>query len=62
MKKGSIHQMVKDDMRAWHAGVSSWEGESDINSRSIGIELDNGGELQNYPPFPTVQIESLITL
>lgn len=61
-KDGQIYQMVKDEMRAWHAGVSSWEGESDINSRSIGIELDNGGETQDYPPFPGVQIETLIDL
>ncbi len=61
-KNGQIYQMVKDEMRAWHAGVSSWEGESDINSRSIGIELDNGGETQDYPSFPTIQIETLISL
>ena len=37
---GQIVQMVEESRRAWHAGVSSWQGESDMNSSSIGIELD----------------------
>ena len=40
---GAVTQMVEEDRRAWHAGRSSWEGDSDINSRSIGIEVHNPG-------------------
>lgn len=54
---GQITQMVKEDMRAWHAGVSSWHGETDINSRSIGIEIQNLGHNQGYPDFPQVQMD-----
>jgi N-acetylmuramoyl-L-alanine amidase len=41
---GSIWQMVEEQQRAWHAGAGEWAGCSDINSRSIGIELDNRGD------------------
>lgn len=57
-KEGLIYQMVDDDKRAWHAGVSLWNNESDVNSLSLGIELDNKG---NHP-FPEVQMDSLIAL
>ncbi len=40
---GTLWQMVREEDRAWHAGAGSWHGLSDINSRSIGIELDNAG-------------------
>jgi N-acetylmuramoyl-L-alanine amidase len=54
-KDGEITQLVEEDKRAWHAGESSWKGQTDINSRSIGIELVNNGE----EPFPTEQIAAL---
>lgn len=41
---GSVCQMVQEDQRAWHAGAGEWAGQADINSRSIGIELDNRGD------------------
>lgn len=59
---GTITQMVGEELRAWHAGVSSWEGETDTNSRSIGIEIQNPGHLIGYRDFPPVQIEAVIAL
>ena len=54
---GRITQMVREDMRAWQAGVSWWKGETDINSASIGIEIQNPGHAGGYPPFPNAQME-----
>ena len=48
--------------RAWHAGVSFWAGDTDINSRSIGIEIANPGHDFGYPDFPERQIAAVITL
>ena len=59
---GGIVQMVPEARRAWHAGVSSWEGEADINSRSIGIEIANPGHDGGLPPYPAIQIERVIAL
>lgn len=59
---GSIVQLVQESMRAWHAGVSVWEGDPDINSRSIGIEICNPGHDFGYPDFPSRQIAATITL
>lgn len=42
-RTGEIVPLVAEEMRAWHAGAGSWKGQDDINSRSIGIELDNDG-------------------
>jgi len=54
---GRLTQMVAEDMRAWHAGLSSWHGETDINSQSIGIEIQNVGHNQGYPEFPQRQMD-----
>jgi N-acetylmuramoyl-L-alanine amidase len=59
---GRITQMVAEDMRAWHAGVSIWEGETDINSASIGIEIQNAGHDAGYPDFPARQMQAVTTL
>jgi N-acetylmuramoyl-L-alanine amidase len=59
---GTIYCHVPEARRAWHAGVSSWRGASDINARSIGIELVNPGHEFGYRDFPDTQIEALITL
>ncbi len=59
---GRIVQMVPEASRAWHAGVGSWAGEADINSRSIGIEIVNPGHSLGYPDFPPAQIASVIEL
>ena len=59
---GTIIQMVDENMRAWHAGVSSWKGEDDINSRSIGIEVQNPGHAAGYPDFSDTQMLAVIAL
>lgn len=61
-KTGRLHQMVDDLFRAWHAGKSYWQGKTDLNSLSIGIELDNPGHSHTYEPFPSPQIDRLIQL
>jgi N-acetylmuramoyl-L-alanine amidase len=59
---GRITQLVPEKLRAWHAGVSSWRGKSDINSRSIGIEIQNPGHEHGYPDFPAAQMKAVIAL
>ncbi len=61
-KAGHIVQMVDEAARAWHAGVSSWHGETDINSHSIGIEIHNAGHTGGYPDFPQAQMEAVAIL
>jgi len=61
-ENGTITRLVAEDMRAWHAGVSSWRGHDDVNSRSIGIELVNPGHEFGYREFPEVQVTTLILL
>jgi N-acetylmuramoyl-L-alanine amidase len=57
-KDGTIHHMLNDYLRAWHGGVAKWGNNTDINSSSIGIELDNNG----FEPFDSAQIKSLLFL
>lgn len=59
---GVVHQLVAETRRAWHAGKSSWQGESDINSCSIGIEIVNPGHDGGYPDFPDRQVAAVIEL
>src|SRR5262249_17306070 len=59
---GRITQMVAESKRAWHAGVSYWAGESDINSVSIGVEVQNPGHGAGYPDFPSAQMTSVCRL
>lgn len=59
---GTITQMVAEDMRAWHAGVAVWAGETDINSRSIGFEIQNPGHADGYHDFPDPQMDAVIAL
>lgn len=59
---GTLHALVPENRRAWHAGVSSWRGRTDINSRSIGIEIVNPGHEFGYRPFPDAQIAAVIAL
>ena len=57
-RDGTVHHMLNDLLRAHHAGVSKWGNATDINSTSIGIEVDNNG----FEPFTDPQIASLIDL
>jgi N-acetylmuramoyl-L-alanine amidase len=59
---GDIHRLVPENKRAWHAGLGYWREERDVNSRSIGIELQNPGHEFGYDSFPAAQIDSLIAL
>jgi N-acetylmuramoyl-L-alanine amidase len=59
---GRIVQCVPEELRAWHAGVSSWAGDTDINSCSIGIEIVNPGHEFDYRNFPLRQIAAVISL
>ena len=59
---GRIVRLVPEDLRAWHAGVACWAGKTDINDRSIGIELVNPGHEFGYRPFPEPQMAALIEL
>ena len=61
-ENGDVYNLVPEDKRAWHAGVSYWAGETDINSASIGIELANPGHEFGYREFPDAQIDALINL
>lgn len=57
-KDGTIHHLLNDYLRAWHGGVSRWGNNTDINSNSIGIELDNNG----FEIFTDAQVNSLLRL
>lgn len=59
---GSILSLVDEDKRAWHAGISEWNGITDVNSASVGIEIVNGGHDFGLPGFPDAQINALIPL
>ncbi len=59
---GAVHRLVPEELRAWHAGVSFWRGNTGINGRSIGIELVNPGHEFGYRPFPEPQMQALIGL
>lgn len=59
---GGVHVLVREEDRAWHAGRSQWQGDEDLNSRSIGIEIVNGGHDFGLPAYPDVQIDAVIEL
>ncbi|MEK7246434.1 MAG: N-acetylmuramoyl-L-alanine amidase [Pseudomonadota bacterium] len=59
---GTTYALVAEDRRAWHAGVSYWRGERDVNARSLGIELVNPGHEFGYRPFPEAQMQALLEL
>ena len=61
-EEGEVTRLVAEDKRAWHAGVSFWRGLRDVNSASIGIELDHPGHALGYRAFDERQIDALVPL
>ncbi|MGI9381342.1 MAG: N-acetylmuramoyl-L-alanine amidase [Methyloligellaceae bacterium] len=61
-ENGGVVQMVHEKDRAWHAGDSYWDGEADINSCSIGVEIQNLGHDHDLPDFPDVQMTAVVRL
>ena len=59
---GRVFRLVPEERRAWHAGVSYWKGERNINGVSIGVEIVNPGHEFGYRPFPDAQIAAVIAL
>lgn len=59
---GAILRLVAEERRAWHAGRGAWQGETDCNAASIGIEIVNPGHEFGYRDFPEGQIDSVISL
>lgn len=59
---GSVLRLVDEGHRAWHAGVGTWQGRADINSRSIGIEIANPGHDHGYSDFPDIQMVAVEAL
>jgi N-acetylmuramoyl-L-alanine amidase len=57
-RDGHVYQLVSESRRAWHAGGGSWGNITDLNSASIGIELDNDGA----SVFPPAQLDALVKL
>ncbi|HEX7389842.1 MAG TPA: N-acetylmuramoyl-L-alanine amidase, partial [Acidiphilium sp.] len=59
---GTVHALVAEERRAWHAGVSFWRGMRGLNDRSIGIEIVNPGHEFGYRAFPARQMEAVAGL
>ena len=59
---GGVFQLVAEEKRAWHAGVSQWAGRENLNHNSIGIELVHPGHEFGYRSFAEMQIDSLLQL
>ncbi len=59
---GCVFSLVDEARRAWHAGVSSWQGNADINGASVGVEMANPGHEFGYRPFAEAQVSAVIEL
>ena len=59
---GIIYAMVPEEKRAWHAGLSHWKGRTNLNSNSIGIEIQNPGHSNGYRAFPKAQMDAVLHL
>ncbi len=61
-EEGEVIRLVPEEKRAWHAGASYWRGHKDVNSASIGIELDHPGHANGYRAFADAQFDALVPL
>jgi len=59
---GTLYALVPEERRAWHAGRGVWQGETDCNAASIGIEIVNPGHEWGYRDFPEAQVAAVIAL
>ena len=59
---GEVYALVDEAYRAWHAGVGYWRGKTDLNSHTIGIEIQNPGHSHGYRAFPEAQLKSVLNL
>lgn len=59
---GTIWQLVAEERRAFHAGISHWRGHEALNERSVGIEIVNPGHEWGYRPFPALQMAAVCEL
>ena len=60
---GTIYRLVPEEKRAWHAGVSSWRGQTQLNAASIGIEIVNRGPtLGEWQEYPAAQMDAVMQL
>jgi N-acetylmuramoyl-L-alanine amidase len=59
---GAVLRLVPEERRAWHAGVSYWRGHTELNARSIGIEIVNPGHEWGYRDFPVLQLAAVCDL
>ena len=61
-ENGTVHALVDEKECAWHAGVSFWRGQHNVNPISIGIEIANPGHEWGYQPFPEAQMKAVAAL
>ncbi len=59
---GAVYRLVPEDRRAWHAGISFWRGQRQLNDSSIGIEIVNPGHEWGYRDFPVLQMAAVCDL
>lgn len=62
LEDGQILRLVAEERRAWHAGRGAWQGETDCNAASVGIEIVNPGHEFGYRDFPAAQMDAVISL
>ncbi|NHK29373.1 N-acetylmuramoyl-L-alanine amidase [Parvularcula flava] len=59
---GAVFALVDEGRRAWHAGLSHWQGRDNVNGCSVGIEIVNPGHEWGYRKFPGVQSDAVVAL
>ncbi len=62
LENGEIIRLVAEEMQAWHAGISCWNGKAALNENSIGIEIVNPGHEFGYKKFPQIQMDAVLAL